>query len=151
MMLTDSSGSAAVMSPSLWWRRYYRSRLVEEDPDVEFASTAITVKPKTYVSNPKAPSKMSRRKYYTVYGYLKPRHTAGSYPVRIYKWKKTSSGKWKSYGYVNAKAYNYSSYTKYSRKIKLTSKGKWRLRAYAPADSQHAATWSSGYDYVRVR
>ena len=28
--------------------------------------------------------------------------------MRIYKYKKTSSGKWKRYGYVNAKAYNYS-------------------------------------------
>ena len=68
--------------------------------------------------------------------------TSGRRPLR---------GKWKSYGYVNAKAYNYSSYTKYLRKIKLTSKGKWRLRAYARADSAHAAAWSSGYDYVTVK
>ncbi len=155
MVLTDSSGSAAVMSPSLYWRRYYRARLVEEDPDVEFASLAIGVKPKTYVSNPIAPSKISRRRYYTVYGYLKPRHSAGGYPVRIYKWRQTASGRWKSYGYVYGKARDYTAsgrtYTKYARAIRLPYAGRWRLRAYTPADSLHAATWSGGYDYVRVK
>ena len=63
----------------------------------------------------------------------------------------TSSGKWKSYGYVKAKASNYKSYTKYSARLSLTSKGAWRLRAYAPADSEHAKTWSSKYDYVTVK
>jgi len=52
---------------------------------------------------------------------------------------------------VSAKASNYSTYTKYSRSIRLPYAGKWRLRAYAPADSGHAATWSSGYDYVTVK
>ena len=115
------------------------------------SSSAVRVTPRAYVRTPIAPKTMRRSRYYTVYGYLKPRHKAGTYPVRIYKWKKTSSGRWKSYGYVNAKAYNYSSYTKYLRKIKLTSRGKWRLRAYARADSAHAAAWSSGYDYVTVK
>jgi hypothetical protein len=94
---------------------------------------------------------MRRSRYYTIYGYLKPKHTSGTYPVRIYKWKKTSSGKWKKYGYVKARARNYRSYTKYYKKLKLTSKGRWRLRAYAPADSRHAARWSSKYDYVTVK
>ena len=104
-----------------------------------------------YVRTPIAPKTMRRTRYYRVYGWLKPRHKAGTYPVRIYKWKKTSSGKWKSYGYVYAKAYNYSSYTKYYRRIRLPYKGKWRLRAYARADSAHLAAWSSGYDYVTVK
>jgi len=98
-----------------------------------------------------APVTMLRTKFYTVYGYLKPRHTAGSYPVRIYRWKKTSSGKWKSYGYVSAKAYNRYSYTKYARSIRLPYAGKWRLRAYAPGDSKHTARWSKSYDYVTVK
>jgi hypothetical protein len=113
-------------------------------------SSAVKVTPRAWVGNPSAPSKMSRKKSYTVYGYLKPRHSAGSYPVRIYKYRKVS-GKWKSQGYVKAKASNYGSYTKYSVKGKLTKKGKWRLRAFAPADSGHAESWSSGYDYVTVR
>ncbi|PKN24897.1 MAG: hypothetical protein CVU65_10420 [Deltaproteobacteria bacterium HGW-Deltaproteobacteria-22] len=75
-------------------------------------STSIVVTPRAYVGTPKAPTTMSRTKYYTVYGYLKPRHTQGTYPVRIYKWRKTASGSWKSEGYVKAKATNYYSYSK---------------------------------------
>lgn len=114
-------------------------------------SGSVVVTPCTYVGTPKAPKTMRKSKYYTVYGYFKPRHPSGTYPVRIYKWKKTSSGRWKSYGYVKARVSNYSDYSKYAKKIRLTSRGKWRLRAYAPADSGHAAAWSSGYDYVTVK
>ena len=121
-------------------------------------TVAFTVKAKTKASvgTPRAPSKMSHSKSYAVYGYLKPRHTRGTYPVRIYRWKKSSSGSWKRYGDpVKAKASDYSSngqlYSKYSVKMRLAKAGKWRLRAYAPADSGHVATWSSGYDYVTVK
>jgi hypothetical protein len=93
---------------------------------------------------------MYRGKAATVKGYLKPRHTAGTFPVRIYKYRYVS-GKWKSYGYVRAKASNYSTYTKYSASVKLPYKGKWRLRAYHPADAKHVAGWSAKYDYVTVR
>lgn len=108
-------------------------------------------KPKAWVRTPIAPKAMLKSRYYTVYGYLKPKHTKGTYPVRIYKWKKTSSGSWKSYGYVRAKASNYSDYTKYSKSMRLSSAGKWRLRAYAPEDDRHAGTWSARYDYVTVK
>jgi hypothetical protein len=86
----------------------------------------------------------------TVYGYLKPRHTKGTYPVRIYKYRYVG-GVWKSYGYAKAKASNYSSYTKYTARVKLPSPGKWRLRAYHRSDARHPGTWSSRYDYVTVR
>jgi hypothetical protein len=102
------------------------------------------------VRTPVAPSKMSRKKSYTVHGYLKPRHVSGTYPVRIYKYRYVS-GHWRSYGYVRAKASNYKSYTKYSAKLKLTKKGRWRVRAYAPTDAGHAASWSGGYDYATVK
>jgi len=108
-------------------------------------------KPKPWVGTPKAPLTMRKNSYYTVYGYLKPRHTSGTYPVRIYKWKRTSTGAWKSYGYVSAKASNYLDYTKYSKSMALTSTGKWRVRAYAQADTGHVAAWSSGYDYITVK
>jgi hypothetical protein len=106
--------------------------------------------PKATVYTPRAPSTMSHSKYYTIYGYLKPWHASGSYPIRIYKYRYVS-GHWKSYGYTLAKATNRYDYSKYSRSIKLPYHGRWRLRAYAPADSGHIATWSSGYDYVTVK
>ena len=93
--------------------------------------------PRAWVSNPIAASVMYLNQAKTVYGYLKPRHTASTYPVRIYKYRYVS-GAWKPYSYIKAKAYNYSTYTKYSVSLKLPYRGKWRLRAYHPADAGHA-------------
>jgi beta propeller repeat protein len=102
------------------------------------------------VGNPVAPKRMSPVRRYTVTSTLKPRHTAGTYPVRVYKYRYVS-GKWKSYGYVKAKAANYSTYTRCSCKVRLSLKGSWRLRALAPPDAFHKATWSRGYTYVTVK
>jgi Tol biopolymer transport system component len=132
-------------------KTHYRIRFAGSAPYAASTSDgAFYVWPKAWVGRAIAPSTMKRSKAATVYGYLKPRHSAGSYPVRIYK-DRLVAGKWVSYGYDNAKAANYRTYSKYSRSIKLTVKGRWRLRAYAPDDSGHAATWSSGYDYVTVK
>lgn len=113
-------------------------------------TSAISLTPGASVGTVHAPSTMYRSRYYTVYGYLKPRHSNGTYPVRIYKYRYVG-GHWKSYGYVKAKASNYSTYTKYSVKMRLPYAGKWYVRAYAPADSGHVATWSSGHDHVTAR
>jgi hypothetical protein len=68
--------------------------------------------------------------------------------VRIYKYRYVS-GKWKSYGYVKAKASNYSTYTKYSASLSLPKSGRWRIRAYH-SDKRHA-TKRSAYDYITVK
>lgn len=129
---------------------YLRVRVLSSDSRQGSVSATERIYVRPYVRTPIAPSTMSRYASYTVYGYLKPRHASGSYPVRIYKYRYVG-GEWKAYGYVKAKASNYSSYTKYSVRVKLTAKGRWRLRAYAPADTSHASTWSRGYDYVTVK
>lgn len=103
----------------------------------------------TLLSEPNAPTTMYKGKAKTISGYLKPRHTAGTFPVRIYKYRYVS-GKWRSYGYARGKASNYSTYTKYTKAFSLPYAGKWRLRAVAPADSLHATTYST-YDYVTVK
>lgn len=114
------------------------------------ASTLVTVTPKVSLATPAAPSRAARGAAFTAYGYLKPRHAAGSYPVRIYRYRYVG-GSWKSYGYVKAKASNYSSTTsKYSVRMSLPYAGRWRLRAVAPADTYHAATYSA-YRYVTIR
>jgi hypothetical protein len=129
----------------------YRIRFAGAVPyKASFSDGTFYVWPKAWVRTPIAPSTMSHSRYYTVYGHLKQRHTAGTYPVRIYKYRLVG-GVWKSYGYESARVTNYSSYSKYSHSIKLPYKGRWRLRAYAPEDASHAATWSSGYDYVTVK
>lgn len=132
-------------------KTYYRVRFSADADYAASVSSARYCIPRAWVSKPVAPKTMKRSKSYLVTGSLKPVHAKGSFPVRIYKWKKTSSGKWKSYGYVKAKASNYKGYTRYSVKMKLTSKGKWRLQAQAPADSGHAKAMPSGYDYVTVK
>ncbi|HET6352032.1 MAG TPA: PASTA domain-containing protein [Coriobacteriia bacterium] len=108
-------------------------------------------KPKASVTTPIARAKMRKGKYYTVYGYLKPLHAAGSTYVRVYKWHKTKAGTWVPYGYVNAKLTPLKASSKYSVKIRLKTAGRWRIKAYAPEDSAHAAAWSTGYDYITVK
>jgi hypothetical protein len=94
----------------------------------------------------------SHMRYYSVSGNLKPRHRAYTYPVRIYRWKKTSSGHWKRYGDpLKAKATDCDWYSTYSMSIRLPSAGRWRLRAYAVADSEHRGKWSTSYRYVTVK
>jgi VCBS repeat-containing protein len=130
-------------------KTYYRASFAG---DVDFSaclSSARFATPKVSLGAPVAPKTMRRSKVYTVYGSLKPKHTAGTKPVRIYRERKVA-GKWKKFGYVRATAYTYKGYSRYKVKMGLTTRGSWRLRAYAPADSRHAATWSSKYDYVRV-
>jgi len=112
------------------------------------SSASKTVTPKAWVGNPSAPSSIRRGATLAVTGFLKPHHTAGNYPVRIYRYRYVS-GVWKTYDYISAKASNYSGYTKYSLSMKFPYTGKWRVRAYH-ADTGHAAAWSASYDYVTV-
>lgn len=152
--LTDAQGTAAVSTvPYNKAKTVYRARYAGDQGNVGSVSSAVVVIPQVYVSNPSAPSTMYRRRAAVVSGYLKSRHTAGTYPVKVqaWAWNKTK-GQWVSMGIRNAKASNYSSYTKYT--VTFTPSGaatKWRFRALAIADSQHAATWSSGYKYVTVK
>ncbi|HSK47469.1 MAG TPA: hypothetical protein VLA05_05625 [Coriobacteriia bacterium] len=91
-------------------------------------------------------TRLSTRKYQMT-GKLKPWHEAGTYPVRIYLWRKVD-GKYKSYGYVKAYASNYSYYTSYRKTFTFPAKGYWRMRAYH-SDSGHVASWSD-YTYKSV-
>ena len=111
----------------------------------------VTVKSKPSVGTPKAPRRARTGVAFRVYGYLTPMHTKGSHPVRLYAWRKTKSGTWKSYGWVKAKAADDSGRTVYSAKMKLKLPGAWRVRAYALADASHFGQWSHRYDYITVR
>ncbi len=130
---------------------YYRARFAGEADEYTAATSASRyAKPRHYVSTPKAPKTMSRTKYYTVYGYMKPKHTSGTKPVKIKCYKKNSAGVYKYHHSVYAKVSKYSTYSKYKASVKLPHGGKWRLRAYASTDSKHAYDYS-GYDYVTVK
>jgi len=113
-------------------------------------SGVLVVAPKAAVGTPVAPATMTRNSPRKVFGTLQPPHPAGTKPVRIYRWRWNGS-RWRSYGYVPATASGSAAESRYSAILTLTKAGRWRLRAFAPADSQHAAAWSAGYDYVRAR
>ena len=131
-------------------KTYYRASFAGDAGYEAATGATVYAVPRAFVGNPVAASVMYVGKARTVYGSLKPRHTAGTYPVRIYKWRYVS-GKWKAYGYVKAKVTDSSTSSRYARSMSLPAKGKWRLRAYHPADAKHAASWSRGYDYVTVK
>lgn len=147
--VTDGLGkiTGLVAAPSA--KTSYRLRFLSDVDYEETSSASLVITPKVYLSTPSAPSTAYRNRAFASAGYLKPRHTAGTYPVRIYKYR-YMNGSWRSYGYVKAKASNYSSYSKFAASVSLPYAGKWRLRAYAPADSAHAATYGS-YRYVTVK
>jgi len=131
-------------------KTWYRASFAGDAGYEAAVGSVVYALPRAFVGNPVAASVMYAGRAKTVYGSLKPRHAAGSFPVRIYKYRYVS-GKWKPYGYVKARAVNSSTYTRYTASVKLAYKGKWRLRAYHPADARHAASWSKGYDYVTVK
>jgi Tol biopolymer transport system component len=146
---TTGAGGAFSISVKPAVLMLYRVRFAGSAAYAPALSSTVYALPCSYVGTPVAPAKMSRTKNATVYGYLKPHHLAGTYPVRIYK-ERLVGRVWKSYGFVKAKASTYAGYTKYSASIRLPIAGKWRVRAFALGDAEHAAAYS-GYDAVRVK
>lgn len=109
------------------------------------ASLPLVVKPKAYVRTPDGPSSITEGKPFWVWGYLRPRHLAGTYPIRVYK-QKWNGSRWVSYGYVYGRAYNYYGYTKYYARVTFSSFGRWRVRAYH-ADAAHFPVYSGWLEY----
>lgn len=145
---TDALGEVRV-TVNLTTRRYYRLQFVGDSTWAGGASASVIVTPRVYLTRPAAPTSVKRAKAFSAYGYIKPRHTAGTYPVAI-KAYRYQSGKWVLRKTVLAKASNYSTYTKYNKSLTLPYAGRWRIRAYHAADSKNAATYSS-YRYVTVK
>lgn len=117
------------------------------DSNYAFAqSPSILVKPKVYLTKPYAPTSARKGAPFTSYGYLKPRHSTYT-KIQAYRYQ---SGKWVLRKTFSAKDANSSTGTsKYSAGVSLGYTGSWRLRAYQPADTYHAATYTS-YRSVRV-
>jgi hypothetical protein len=153
--ITDSTGKAVLaVKPYGAAKTVYRARVGREvDPELRVAeavSEPVEVTPHVYLTKGNAPKTMYKRSARTVTGYLKPRHAKGSRLVAIRLYKKNSKGVYVYQSHVHATLANYSSYSKYTRSLAFPSAGKWRIRSYMPADSKHAATYSS-YDYVTVK
>jgi beta propeller repeat protein len=88
-------------------------------------------------------------KKYTWSGDLKPRHAAGLESVTLRFYHKEGSA-WVLRSTVDAKNYNYSTYSRFKLSTALAQKGSWRVQAYSPADTLHAAT-TGAWKYFTVK
>jgi hypothetical protein len=105
---------------------------------------------KVTLTTPKGPSARLRRgRAYRVVGYLKPRHKAGTKPVRVqaYRWNGT---RWVIKRVYYAVVSDNKSYSKYKASLKLPFGGRWRLRAWHPQGPQDLTAYS-GWRYFTVK
>ena len=117
-----------------------------------FSYASVTITPRPLITTPASASTVTHKKTFTMSGFLLPRHTSGSYPVKLYCYR-NERGVWRLRKTVNARAYNstYMNYnmgyyqepaTKYSASVALPYAGKWRIRAYH-GDADHYGTYTS--------
>jgi len=112
-------------------------------------TSSVSVTPRVSLTTPRRPSSAKRNRTFTTYGYLSPRHTQYTYPVKVIAYR-YQSGRWVARKTFKAKAYNDTRGTKYVAKVSLPYTGKWKLRANAPSDSLHYSTWTAYTRYFRV-
>lgn len=147
---TDSDGKVVFSAkPVSKKKTYFRLRFSGTGYETTTAAY-VAVFPRPYVGRPTRPSSAYRNRTFTVRASLNPRHTAGSYPVKILCYR-YESGKWVYRKGFWAKAYNYSSYSRVYARVKLPYKGYWKMRAYAPADSRHAREFGNYTSYFKVK
>jgi len=147
--VTGDTGVAALRLSGVRSAIRLRARSSWTDTYGAAGSSWLTVTPHVYLSKPSAPATVKRSRSFSVSGYLKPRFSAGSKPVKL-KFYRRQSGKWVHKKSVWVKVKNYSTYSKYAGSVTLTSRGSWRVRAYRPASATRAATYS-GYRYFKVK
>jgi len=102
------------------------------------------------VYKPVAPASVTRGHQFTVYGYVAPRHTSGTYLVTLRFYQKNSLGAYVYHNSVRARRYSYSSTkSKYRASTSLPHRGVWRVRA-VHSDTGLPDAYSP-YDYISVR
>ena len=147
-MTTDGSGRfSAVANPVR--KTYYRARFGGDAAFGAKTSGAKAVLPRVSLTKPSGPISIARNKAFTSSGYLKPRHTAGTKPVRIVCYRK-ESGVYKLKRTYYATVANYSSYSKYRASVKLPYRGSWRIQAYYPTSATNYKTYSA-YRYLTAK
>lgn len=137
----EGTGTSKKDTGLLNGRLYYYSAFARDSAGNWSIETTTVGRPLPYavLSQPwLVPVSPLRMSYFTVYGYVKPRHSGYT---RLYFYRYLS-GKWRLYRYRYARDYNYSTYTRYSLKYRLAYSGRWLVKAYHPPDANHLATWS---------
>jgi hypothetical protein len=107
-----------------------------------------TVLPVATVTRPHTPSSPRHRRLFTAWGYLQPRHAAGTKAVTL-SCSRRANGVWTVRKSVRATVADYEGYSRYSVRLSLPSAGRWRIRALH-SDTGHAAGWSP-WRYLAVR
>jgi len=102
--------------------------------------------PLATVTTPHSPSTVRHGSAFTVYGYLKPRHAAGTSAVTL-KFYRKQSGAWVLRKTIAATLSDYSDHSKYSVSLSLPLSGTWKVRA-SHEDADHRASYS---DYRSFR
>lgn len=139
-----------------WYRVRYDGRTQFLSGDIDHfsaLSAPVMVMPKALLGRPTGyPRVGTRGRTYSVYGSLRPRQavSAAAAKVVVIKCYRFERGKWRFKKSVNAKVYDYSTYSRYRASVKLTSSGSWRMRAHFKGSSLNAPMYSS-YRTVRVR
>lgn len=157
---TDAMGNYAFATAANTMKHWYRVRydgrtqfLTDAIDHFSALSAPVMVTPKAALGRPTGyPKTGTRNKTYSVYGSLRPRQvaSAASAKVVVIKCYRFERGKWRYKKSVNARVYDYSTYSRYRASVKLTSTGSWRMRAYFKGSSLNAPVHSS-YRTVRVR
>lgn len=100
------------------------------------------IKTKPVLSNFTVRGSWRRGSYFPVSVVLKPRHTAGSYPVKVYIWSWTGS-RWLPLRSVMAKAVDFEvdgkPVSRCIAHVRINIKGRFGISALAPEDYRHYA------------
>ncbi|RJQ52749.1 MAG: hypothetical protein C4521_09590 [Actinobacteria bacterium] len=121
----------------------FQFRFPGDNAYVACSSNVYLVSVQAYLSRPVVPFNVRRNAYFTIYGYLKPRHS-GYTRLEIYRWYR---GGWRFFARRYAGNYSYSSYTKYSYRYRVPYAGTWFIRA-VHSDGNHAASYSPTAPFI---
>jgi len=140
-VITDVDGGYRLDVPHIKAKTSFRMIYRGDATHLPAVSEAKSVKARAWVSTPSIPKEFSYQKTVTVSCFLKPRHTAGGYPVKFlfYRYNRGDGlvlWDWVFWKSVKGKATNYSTYTKCSAKVTFPKPGgpypggeKWRVVA----------------------
>lgn len=113
-------------------------------------STTLTVRSQARLYQPwLSPSSPRHMSYFSVYGYVKPRH-AGSTKLYFYRYTRLRRWvghwhyywAWRSFTARYARHFDYGSYSRYRLVYRLAYAGRYYVRPYH-ADTSHSGTWGS--------
>ncbi len=127
----------------------YRAVFAGDATYEQATSSNAQVTPRVSVTKPSAPTTARTTTTFAVSCLLKPRHTAGTYPLS-FQCRHFERGTWVLRKTIKAKAANVTGASRCSARIRLTLRGSWRIVAVHKADQANAGT-TSAWRSVAIR